>query len=609
MKVEKERKGTFTRRALLLGASQGAVFSVLAGRMYYLQIIEGDKYKFLAEENRINVQLIGPKRGHIVDRFGKVLAKNIPNYRVLFTAERVKNVQDAMDILSHYVPLSEEQRESIVSETKKHRSFVPVLAVENLTWPQVASIEANSHKLAGFNIDIGQKRIYPYSGVAGPVTGYVASPSEKDLDGDPLLELPDFHIGKSGLEKNYEKILRGKAGARHVEVNAHGRIIRELSRQDGYSGKDLVSSIDIELQQYAADILGDESASVVVMDIHNGEVLCLVSNPSYDPNIFVDGLSHQEWRDLSSNPRSPLKNKAVGGQYAPGSTYKMIVAMAGLEAGVITPRDSFSCPGYKYFGGRRFHCWKRGGHGRVNLNYGIKQSCDVYFYEVALKVGVDKIAEMANKFGLGVINNIDIPDEKKGTIPTKEWKRKMFKEPWYKGETLSIGIGQGYVTATPLQLAVMTARLANGGYEVKPTLVKTNNSPLFKKIDITEENLKKVLDGMVAVTSPGGTAYRSRIDLPDMAMAGKTGTAQVKRITAADRASGRYKNRHLPWHLRDHALFVGYAPIHSPRYAVSVIVEHGGGGSAAAAPVAKEVMIKVQQRMKQKDSPVFPNRA
>lgn len=605
MKSEKNRKDIFTRRTLLLTGGQLGLFSILAGRMYYLQIIQNEKYKFLAEDNRINVHLIPPKRGQILDRYGNVLAYSSASYHLKLIRERTKSLDKTLNKISSIVPLEEDQKEKIIKNIRRESKFVPITVVEDLTWDQLAQLEVMTPDIPGVLIEEGQKRVYPYSSLLGHITGYVGVASEKDIKRDdeknPLYQLPDFQIGKSGLEKTYNKKLLGKAGAKNLEVNAHGRIIRELDRIHSVSGENLKLSLDLELQKYAVERLGEQAGSVVVMDIHKGDILALVTHPSYDPNMFTRGLTHQEWKELSTDPRGPLKNKAVGGQYAPGSTFKMMVALAALENKVVTPRDRFTCRGYMHFGNRRFHCWKRGGHGRVDLNYGLKMSCDVYFYELSLKVGVDKIEEMCRKFGLNQLLGIDVPDEKPGLIPTHAWKENRFKEPWYRGETLSIGIGQGYTLTTPLQLAVMTARLANGGYAVKPHLFDPPLSrEVYEKIDVDPKNLELIKQAMSDVVNRGGTAARSRILDPDMAMAGKTGTAQVRRITMADRRAGRASNKNLPWHLRDHGLFVGYAPVDKPQYAISVVVEHGGGGSSAAAPIAKDVMIKTQQRLKRK---------
>ena len=455
-------------------------------------------------------------------------------------------------------------------------------------------------------IDVGQTRHYLSGKEAAHVIGYVGAVTEKELAGDPILALPGFRIGKNGAEKIFEGHLRGKAGSRQVEVNAYGRIIRELRRDEGQPGDDYVLSIDMGLQEYANARISHESASAVVIDVHSGELMALVSSPSFNPNSFTTGISQTEWNALMANPRFPLTNKAVSGQYSPGSTFKMMVALAALEGGHIDPAGEVFCTGHLDLGNRRFHCWKRGGHGRMNMYTGISRSCDFYFYELASRVGVDNIAAMARRFGLGEKLGIDLPSERKGLIPTRDWKLAVYGVPWQKGETLVIGIGQGFVLATPLQLAVMTARIANGGIAISPKLVREtqrvgkrlpDSREPFPSMGLSVANLAVVQKGMLDVTNdPRGTAYRARIEESGMAMAGKTGSVQVKRITKAERERGVVKNEDREWKDRDHALFVGYAPVDSPRYAVSVVVEHGGGGSKAAAPIARDLLREVQRR-------------
>jgi penicillin-binding protein 2 len=472
----------------------------------------------------------------------------------------------------------------------------------------VARIEVNAPALPGVAIDEGQTRHYPYGEDFAHVLGYVAAVSEKDLTGEPLLELPGFKIGKAGIEKTHDPVLRGTGGRSEVEVNAFGRVIRELTRKEGEPGADLTLTLDLDLQRLASERLRGESGAIVVMDIHGGEVRALASSPSYDPSGFARGLKAEEWRGLITNPRAPLTNKAIEGLYAPGSTFKIAVALAGLEKGVITTATPVFCGGSVRLGDSRFHCWKRGGHGTVSLRQGIVQSCDVYFYEVARRLGVDAIAEMAARLGLGANLGLGLPGERGGLIPTRDWKRAKLGEPWHKGETLITGIGQGYVLSTPLQLAVMTARVANGGYGVSPRLVKEARDPgeagdpgdpaahRLAPIGIREPHLRAVLDAMAGVVNAGnGTARSSAIREAGFEMGGKTGTSQVRRITRAERARGVWKNEDLPWERRDHALFVGYAPVHAPRYAVAVIIEHGGGGSKAAAPVARDVLLAAQK--------------
>tara|TARA_Y100000588_G_scaffold251576_1_gene266054 strand:+ start:740 stop:2521 length:1782 start_codon:yes stop_codon:yes gene_type:complete len=574
--------------------------------MYQLQVVESDRYKTLADENRINMQLLPPPRGRIFDRFGRPLAVNQLNYRLVIVPEQAGDLERSLVAIGLLVQIEQRERERVLREAQRKRNFVPITVRENLTWEEVSRIEVNAPDLPGTMIDVGQTRHYLSGKEAAHIIGYVGAVTEKELAGDPVLALPGFRIGKNGAEKVFESRLRGKAGSRQVEVNAYGRIIRELRRDEGQPGDDYVLSIDMGLQEYANARIMHESASAVVIDVHSGELMALVSSPSFNPNSFTTGISQNEWNALMTNPRFPLTNKAVSGQYSPGSTFKMMVALAALEGDHINPNREIFCPGYLDLGNRRFHCWKRGGHGRVNMYTGISRSCDFYFYEVAKRVGVDDIAAMARRFGLGEKLGIELPSERNGLMPTRDWKLAVYGVPWQKGETLVIGIGQGFVLATPLQLAVMTARIANGGVAIAPKLVREAQRvgkrlpdlrEPFPSMGLSAAHLAVVQKGMLDVTNdPRGTAYRARIEEPSMAMAGKTGSVQVKRITKAERERGVVKNEDREWKDRDHALFVGYAPIDSPRYAVSVVVEHGGGGSKAAAPIARDLLREVQRR-------------
>ncbi len=597
---------TFTRRALILTGAQTGLFGVLAARMYYLQVLQADRYALLAEENRINMRLLPPARGVIVDRAGVPLAVNMQNYRVLITAENTPDINATLDRLANIIPVADEDRERIAREIKKRNSFVPVTVREFLEWQDVARIEVNAPDLPGVTIDVGERRFYPDGAQNAHVLGYVAAVSPDDLTGDPLLETPGFRIGRSGLEKKYDLALRGEAGSSQVEVNAFGRVIRELGRKEGNPGNQLVLTIDGELQRFAHERLGDESGSVVVMDAHTGAVLALASAPAFDPNVFTEGISSNQWRGLINDERAPLRNKAVAGEFAPGSTFKMVVAMAALEAGAVDPGKEFFCAGKLRLGDGLFHCWKRQGHGQVSMTRGIRESCDVYFYEVARRVGIDHIADMARRLGLGERLGIDLPGERPGLIPTREWKQAIIGEPWVMGETLVAGIGQGFILTTPLQLAVMTSRLVNGGRLVQPVLTRdaidgsnlvARTTPEWPVGDFNQAHLRLVRDAMIEVSNhQRGTAYRSRITEEGMELGGKTGTAQVRRISRRERDTGVLKNNERPWKERDHALFVGFAPIANPRYVVSVVVEHGGGGSSVAAPIAHDVLLEAQTR-------------
>ena len=600
---DKSRYATFSRRTLILSGGMASIFALLAGRLYQLQIVDGGLYLTRAEENRISDRLLAPPRGRILDRFGVILAGNRRNYRTLIVPEQTTSLEAALDTLARVIPLGENQRARVLRDAKTNPPFVPIVVAENLEWEDFARLNLDLPYLEGVQTDVGETRDYPFGAELSHVLGYVALVSREDKENapkplDPLLSLPGFRIGKRGVERTFEADIRGSGGTSRVEVNAYGRVIRELERIEGTPGKDLYLTIDRELQSFTHNRLKDESAACTVMDVETGDVLALVSTPGYDPNAFNVGLTNTQWNSLTRDPYKPLLNKVISGSYPPGSTFKIAVALAALEAGVIAPDTYFGCSGAVRLGGYTFHCWRRGGHGQVNLRLGMKYSCDCYFYEVARRLGIDALAEGAFRLGFGDVTGIEIPGERKGLIPTREWKRANFNEGWQHGETLIAGIGQGYISATPLQLCTMTARLASGRAVVPRIVHRPGDERLIApSLGISEESLAAVRGGLDAVMNePGGTAFRSRIEKPEFAYGGKTGTAQVRRITAQERASGVRSNEQLPWELRDHALFVAFAPLINPRYAISVVVEHGGGGSAVAAPVAKDVLLFAQER-------------
>jgi penicillin-binding protein 2 len=519
--------------------------------------------------------------------------------------EQAGDLKATLDKLAGIIPLAPQKMETVLRQAGRTRRFLPVTVSDNLSWEEFALVNSVTPELPGVQPDAGRSRFYPYPQEFAHLAGYVGQVTEEDLKklpdaSDPLYMLPDFRIGKRGLEQFHERTLRGVPGLRRVEVNALGREVRELTRDDGEPGQDLVTTIDADLQRFTMQRLADQSAAAVVMNIHTGEVVVLASAPGFDPNDFNFGIKTDVWKALLADERKPLMNKTVQGVYPPGSTFKPIVAMAALEAGLVTPQDTVFCPGSMRFGTRVFHCWKKGGHGTVNMISAQEQSCDVYFYELARRMDVDTIAAMARRFGLGHSHGIEIDHEKDGLVPTRAWKRTRKRDrKWHDGETLSVSIGQGYMLATPLQLAVMASRIANGGYEVTPTLVKAKAgkgkaADNFRSLGVAPEVLKAAHDGMIAVTEGGsGTARSARIRDWPRGLAGKTGTSQVRAITAAQRAGGVPKNESRPWHERDHALFIAWGPIDNPGYAIAVIVEHGGGGSAVAAPIARDIMREV----------------
>ena len=562
-------------------------------RLYYLQVFQADKYKMLADENRISTRLLIPPRGVIYDRNGVMIASNRQNFQAMIVAEQTPNVQKTLDKFKKIMPFSDEEEARVKRDLKRNRSFVPIKIKDNLNWEEVAKIQLNAADLQGSYIDEGLIRDYPFGESMAHILGYVSSASEKEAknDDDPLLQVPEFKIGKAGIEKLFEKELRGKGGSLKLEVNAYGRIMKEIERIEGVAGKPLYLTIDSRLQQKAFEAFGEQSGAAVVLDVHTGEVLAFVSAPSYNPNAMSEGLSSKDWKALLNNERNPLSNKAIAGQYSPGSTFKTIVALAALESGIIKPETRFFCTGQMFLGNHAFHCWRRHGHGHLNIVEALMHSCDIFFYETAQRIGIERIAEMSRRFGLGQKTNIGLENEKSGLIPDKAWKLKRFGEPWQQGETVISGIGQGYILTTPLQLATMVARIANGGYEVKPTFTKVSDKSAIKKINISTEYINAVKQGMYDVVNvPGGTAYRSHFNINGQEMAGKTGSTQVRRITMKERQTRILRQDELPWKYRDHALFIAFAPYDNPRYGVAVLVEHGGGGSSVAAPIAGKIL-------------------
>ena len=596
------RRAVFTRRALLLAAGQVGALGLLGAKLYQVQVVEGARYATLAETNRVSTRLVAAPRGRLLDRFGVAVAGNRSNWRALLIAEQADNVGATLENFSRIVPLAEFERVRIEREVHRHRRFIPVVVREFLTWEDMARIEVNAPDLPGILVDVGTTRIYPFGSTLAHLLGYVAPPNEDDVADDPMLSLPGLRIGRAGLEKYHDLALRGRAGAVQYEVNAVGRMIRELDRQEGKQGQDIGLTIDSELQKAVLARLGEESASAVVMDCRNGEVLAMATNPSFDPSLFNSGVSQAQWVEWTSNRRAPLINKAAAGLYAPGSTFKMVVGLAGLESHAITQTQLLNCPGYLDIGDTRFHCWRTGGHGSLDLRGGLKNSCDVYFYQVALRTGMDHIAAMANRFGLGVPLDIELPGARSGLVPTRGWRIAQGKA-WNLGDTIVHGIGQGFLQLTPLSLAVMASRLATGR-AVQPHLTRTVGGVLQKgalpeawpQLGLAERDLRAVREGMYQVVNePGGTASIAKLSIPGVQLAGKTGSSQVRRVTREQRERG-FKSENLPWEYRPHALFVAFAPYDAPRYALSVVVEHGNAGAAAAAPVARDIMADVLTR-------------
>ncbi|MBK5946730.1 penicillin-binding protein 2 [Rhodobacter veldkampii DSM 11550] len=588
------------RRGLMLGGLQAAMVVTLALRMRSLQLEQADEFRLLADGNSVKIRLLPPARGLIHDRGGVLLAGNEQNYRVTITREDAGDAEAVLDRLRRLIAISDEAAEDIRQELRRRSPTSPITVADRLSWEEFARIAVNAPALPGVTPEVGLSRHYPLGADLAHVLGYVGAVSDYDLskleNPDPLLRIPKFQLGKTGVEAKMEDVLRGKAGTRRVEVNSTGREMRELSRQEGIAGTDLQLTIDHRLQNYALARLGAESAAAVVIEVQTGEIVAISSAPSFDPNLFVRGISIRDYRSLQENDHRPLADKTVQGLYPPGSTFKVVTALAALEAGVIKPEETVYCPGHLDIGGRKFHCWKRGGHGRVNLMQSLEQSCDVYYYDVAQRVGIDKIADMARRLGIGVRHDLPLSAVAEGVAPDKAWKTSRYGQDWRIGDTLNASIGQGYVLASPLQLAVMTARIA-AGRAIAPRLVRSVNgvemaAPEAPSLGINPAHLDFVRRGMdQVVNSARGTAKSSRVVAAEMRMAGKTGTSQVRNITAAERARGVISNDDLPWERRDHALFVAYAPVEAPRYAISLVVEHGGGGSAAAAPIARDILL------------------
>ena len=595
MNRDNDKGKVLINRSLILGAGQLFLLLLLILRLYYLQVYQADKYKTLADENRISTRLLVPPRGVIYDRNGEMLATNRQNFQVMIVAEQTANVQETLDAFKKIMPLSEAEEDKVKKDLRKNRSFVPIKIKDNLSWEEVSQILLNAPELPGIIIDEGLSRDYPYGELTAHVIGYVSLVGENDVHDDPLLQVPGFKIGKAGIEKLYEKKLRGRGGNLKLEVNAYGRVMKEIERVDGVPGERIDLSIDARLQKKAYELFGEESGAAVLVNVHTGEILSFVSVPSYDPNLLTQGLSVKDWNDLNNNERKPLMNKVLAGQYSPGSTFKMVVALAALESGAINLQSRSFCAGRMFLGSHAFHCWKKQGHGYLDVVQALQHSCDIFFYETAQKIGINKIAEMSRRFGLGQKINIGLENEKEGLIPDADWKRRRFGEPWQLGESLISGIGQGYILTTPIQLVTMTARIANGGYAVKPTFEKydSGNKNVPEKMRISPANLALVKQGMFDVVNvPGGTAFGSRFDYKGQKMAGKTGTTQVRRISMKERQTGIVRQEDLPWKYRNHALFVGYAPYDNPRYAVVVLAEHGRSGSAVAAPIGGKLLLE-----------------
>ena len=591
-----------SRRGLILGALQTAFIAGLAFRMRKLQVEDANEYRLLADENRINIRLIAPSRGEVYDRNGKIIARNEQSFRITIVKEDAGNIEQTLYSLSNLIKISQRDATRVIEEIERSAPFLPVTVRDQLSFEEIARIAANTPNLPGVSVEQGLSRVYPSLESYAHVVGYVGPVSDSDLkrsnENNPLLKIPRFQVGKVGIEKHYEDVLRGIAGVMKVEVNALGRVMRNLDRKEGKPGNNIQLTVDTELQSYIQARLGSESASAVVMNCKNGEILAIASSPSYDPNKFVKGISYSDFNELRDNKFRPLASKTVQDAYPPGSTFKIITALAALEAKLIEPKDSFSCDGKIEVSNRFFHCWKKDGHGKMDLAKSLSESCDVYFYELALKVGIERINKMAKKLGLGIKHDIPMSAITKGLVPSRDWKLKNREQEWLIGDTVNASIGQGYVLSSPLQLAVMAARLASGK-NVKPILTKSingqniHNLKNIEDLDVDKSYLKIIRKALFQASNDRrGTAYGSRIINDAYRMAGKTGTSQVRNITDAERENGVTKNEDLPWKRRDHGLFINFAPYDKPEIAVAVVVEHGGAGSKSAAPIARDITLQ-----------------
>ena len=573
---------SFNRRSFFIGAVEGGVGLLLATRMGYLALAENEKYRLASESNRVNLALIPPRRGWILDRHGSPLASNRAAFRVDLIPDRLVHAEQTIAELGQILGLSDVDIRDLKDKLDKARGFAPVEVASRIDWDKFAAISVRLPDMPGVVPQRGFSRFYPTGPAVGHLIGYVGTVSaeEYEKEKNPLLITPGFKIGKDGLEQQFEVRLRGVPGARRSEVTAGGRVVRDLETREDVPGKPIQLTIDGPLQDYAARRLGLESGSVVVMDCLTGDLLCMASMPSFDPNSFSDGIGRVEWKMLSGDDHVPLRNKVLKGLYPPGSTVKPMVAMSFLEAG-LDPSASVGCGGGLRVGNRVFHCWNRRGHGTVDMAKGIYQSCDVYFYHFAQKIGMDPIAVMAKRLGMQEKFDLPVSSQSFGTVPSPAWKEKKYGQPWALYDTVNATIGQGYMLANPLQLAVMATRIATGK-QIMPRMLLDKNPPLSKSLEFSSEHVTYVRDAMNQVVNGAGTAGRAKLPLEGIQMAGKTGTAQVVGLNISSGKGGA-------WKYRDHGLFIFFAPFDNPRYAGAVVIEHGGG-SGSAYPIARDVM-------------------
>ena len=594
-----------TRRMFILSVIKTTIFISIICRLFYLQISENIKWRSLSDKNRLREWKIAPQRGIIEDYFGKKIAINSQVFQLHMIPEDVSNLEELFFRLSKLIDFDERKKNNLIKRLNKRKPWEPIIVSDNLTWPEFSRLNLFLHEIQGIKPVVAVARKYLEEGSSSHVIGYVSETSVKDLENSKLLRkinIPGLKTGKNGLEKSLNETMIGKPGLQRFEVNAYGKRIKELELVQGIAGKNYRTTLDIDVQKFASKLIKDVSGSICVMDIYTGDVVAMVSSPTFDANKFVHGIAFKDWQDLINNDKKPLMNKSIAGLYPPGSTIKPIVALSALENDVVSPDTTTECKGEIELYGHKYHCWKEKGHGFLRLREAIKQSCDIYFYEVARRLGVDRLAETATKFGLGNKVFDILEEEQSGLVPTTQWKLENIGLGWVLGETLLAGIGQGYFQTTPIQLCLMSAQLANGGYKIKPRIIYDEQAlqstagtwrGQFRQLYRNKENVKFVLDAQFGATNePMGTSYRSRHVKPEYIFAGKTGTSQIRTITAEEREL-KIKQKDLPYKRRDHALFIGFAPYKNPRYALSIVIEHGGTGSSAAAPIAKKIIKKI----------------
>ena len=612
------------RRMFMLTGVKIAVFLGIISRLFYLQISENIKYRTLSDKNRLREWKVPPQRGIIEDFFGEKIADNTQVFQLHMIPEDVPSFEELFFRLSKLINFSERQKRGLYKKIKKRKPWEPIIVSDNLTWSEFSKLNLFLHEIEGIKPVVAVARKYLQDGSFSHLVGYVSDVSISDLENSEFLRkvhVPGLKTGKTGIEKSLNESLVGEVGYQRYEVNAYGKRVKELKFIEGTAGQNFRTTLDIDVQRFANELLKDKSGSICVMDIYTGGIIAMVSSPTFDANKFVHGITSKDWQELINNDKKPLMNKSISGLYPPGSTIKPLVALSALENDVVSPNMIVECKGEIELYGHTYHCWKEKGHGFLRLREGIKQSCDTYFYEVARKLGVDRLAETSRKFGLGNKVFDILNEERTGLVPTTKWKLKNIGKGWVLGETLLAGIGQGYFQTTPMQLCLMTAQLANGGYEIKPRIIydeyalqpiidawkvefksKNNDldlsSPNLKKLYRNQENIKFVLDAQFGATNePMGTSYRSRHIKSEYVFAGKTGTSQTRTITEEEREL-KLKQKDLPYERRDHALFTAFAPYKNPRYALSIVIEHGGTGSSTAAPIAKKIIKRVIDRHK-----------